>query len=394
MNHKSLKEGFFIKRVSTLEKIKRSSIELFAKNCYHEISVLSIMKKAKISNSAFYKYFNSKKELLDSLVEDILLEFDTALNVKGLTFRSKITRMIEDYIYFVQENILECSVLHEAEYIEEKISMSLKNILKKKLSDVGLDIGDEFFWFFWGSIRFLVVWSELWKLKKIDESVFENLLTFLFKGISPGHYELNDKVFFYKPVKIQMLNDSTKMKLFSSAERLFGTKGYHKTQISEITKTAGVAQGTFYLYFQNKKEILKELVKWTNRNLRKELKEVIEALSDRRDMEIAGYFVFLKFFEKHPWMYRIVREAEFVVPDVGIWYYKKLHDSYLEPLKQAISKKQIVNLNPDDLAVFLMGIGHFMGEDLIVLKKHPEDKFKDSLSKLSRYLFHGIRGGK
>jgi AcrR family transcriptional regulator len=322
------------------------------------------------------------------------LKFDTALNVKGFTLYSKITRLIEDYIYFVQENILECSVLHEAEYIEEKISVSLKNILVKKLLNAGLEISDEFFWFFWGSVRFLAIWSVLWKLKKIDETVFENLLAFLFNGISPAQYELNSKVFFYKPIKIQMLNDSTKMKLLSSAEHLFGNKGYHKTQISEITKSAGVAQGTFYLYFQNKKEILKELVEWTNRNLRKELKEVIKNLSDRRDMEIAGYFVFLKFFEKHPWMYRIVREAEFVVPDVGVWYYRKLHDSYLEPLKQAISKNQIVDLNPDDLAVFLMGIGHFMGEDLIVLKKYPEDKFKDSLSKLSKYLFSGIRGGK
>ena len=44
------------------------------------------------------------------------------------------------------------------------------------------------------------------------------------------------------------------------AARLFGEKGYHSTSISDIIGAAGIARGTFYLYFENKRGIFAELV--------------------------------------------------------------------------------------------------------------------------------------
>jgi AcrR family transcriptional regulator len=44
------------------------------------------------------------------------------------------------------------------------------------------------------------------------------------------------------------------------ARRLFGERGYHRTQISDLIEAAGIARGTFYLYFRNKREIFGELV--------------------------------------------------------------------------------------------------------------------------------------
>ena len=36
----------------------------------------------------------------------------------------------------------------------------------------------------------------------------------------------------------------------------FGKKGYHDTQVSDIIAQAKVARGTFYLYFDGKREII------------------------------------------------------------------------------------------------------------------------------------------
>ena len=44
------------------------------------------------------------------------------------------------------------------------------------------------------------------------------------------------------------------------ARRLFGERGYHRTQISDLIEEAGIARGTFYLYFRNKREIFDELL--------------------------------------------------------------------------------------------------------------------------------------
>jgi coenzyme F420-reducing hydrogenase beta subunit len=47
--------------------------------------------------------------------------------------------------------------------------------------------------------------------------------------------------------------------LLNSAYDLFVKKGINKTVISEITENAGVAKGTFYLYFTDKQDISKKL---------------------------------------------------------------------------------------------------------------------------------------
>lgn len=44
------------------------------------------------------------------------------------------------------------------------------------------------------------------------------------------------------------------------AAALFGQRGYHETSISDIIRAAGIARGTFYLYFENKRAIFAELI--------------------------------------------------------------------------------------------------------------------------------------
>jgi AcrR family transcriptional regulator len=44
------------------------------------------------------------------------------------------------------------------------------------------------------------------------------------------------------------------------AKKLFARKGYHRTNISDIVSQAKIARGTFYLYFENKKELFEELL--------------------------------------------------------------------------------------------------------------------------------------
>jgi AcrR family transcriptional regulator len=53
----------------------------------------------------------------------------------------------------------------------------------------------------------------------------------------------------------------TKEKIIRAAMALFAEKGYHKTNALEIAARAKVATGTFYSYFNNKKEVLIEIVR-------------------------------------------------------------------------------------------------------------------------------------
>jgi AcrR family transcriptional regulator len=53
--------------------------------------------------------------------------------------------------------------------------------------------------------------------------------------------------------------DNKKSRLLYAAKEVFAEKGLEKTTISEIVKRAGMAQGTFYLYFSSKKALIPAL---------------------------------------------------------------------------------------------------------------------------------------
>lgn len=48
--------------------------------------------------------------------------------------------------------------------------------------------------------------------------------------------------------------------VLQAARRVFATHGYHATSISHLIDEAGIARGTFYLYFDSKKAIFDELL--------------------------------------------------------------------------------------------------------------------------------------
>jgi AcrR family transcriptional regulator len=68
------------------------------------------------------------------------------------------------------------------------------------------------------------------------------------------------------------LDPSTRREqILEHAATLFGKKGYHSTSISNIVKSAGIARGTFYLYFKNKRAIFEELLDYLVVQIQKRL---------------------------------------------------------------------------------------------------------------------------
>ncbi|MCD6450647.1 MAG: TetR/AcrR family transcriptional regulator [Thermotogaceae bacterium] len=373
---------------SSRSRIEEAALNLFAKKGIEDVSIAQIVRKARVSNSTFYKYFKGKDYLVKHIFEDGIKKLNESLKVKGFTMESKLTRLIEDYVFFVEENAEMCKVLHEAEFTFAFIPKKIKSVLIKKMKEIGLIVSDELFWYVWGSVRFLTMWRYFWNMN-VSESSGVCLLKFIWNGIDPDVHVLDEAVFNITISPNKAEEDTTKAKILSSAEKLFSEKGFRKTQIYDITRLAGVGLGTFYLYFETKQDVLKELVIRINRMLRHTIKAAISGISDRRDAEIAGYYAFLRFFKVHSGIYRIVREAEFILPEIAMNYYHKLHESYLPPLNASMETGQIIKYPVEDLAVFLMGIGHFMGEDLLFYTKTDEIK---ALKRLSKFIYKGIKG--
>jgi AcrR family transcriptional regulator len=48
--------------------------------------------------------------------------------------------------------------------------------------------------------------------------------------------------------------------ILRAAERLFSTRGYHQTSISDVIEAASISRGTFYLYFDSKEALFLDLL--------------------------------------------------------------------------------------------------------------------------------------
>lgn len=76
-------------------------------------------------------------------------------------------------------------------------------------------------------------------------------------------------------VRITKDPETRKLELIEAAEELFRSNGCEQTSVSDIVKKVGVAQGTFYYYFQSKNDILNAVI---DHYLRDHLEKMVKQL--------------------------------------------------------------------------------------------------------------------
>ncbi len=77
--------------------------------------------------------------------------------------------------------------------------------------------------------------------------------------------------------RVTKSQEERRRELIDAARELFVQKGYEAASVSDIVRRADVAQGTFYLYFASKQEVLAAI--W--RDLLEELFGIIRSLMER-----------------------------------------------------------------------------------------------------------------
>ena len=116
--------------------------------------------------------------------------------------------------------------------------------------------------------------------------------------------------------------------MLESAIKVFSEKGFHNAKVSEIARDAGVADGTIYLYFQNKDDLL---IKAVEDLFERKLLEMEKRISKEK----TGRDKLLKFAEEH---ISIFTEDPKVVRFLGVElrqskeFYNKYPD--FKPLRQ------------------------------------------------------------
>lgn len=160
--------------------------------------------------------------------------------------------------------------------------------------------------------------------------------------------------------------EATRKAILAASERVIGSRGFNDASIGLITREAGVAQGTFYIYFKSKDDVFSELVLEMGRSVRHALSTATENIPDRLEAEKAGLKAFLEFVQAHPDLYRIVQEALFVDPKAYEEYYRTFAEGYRLGLAEAEKAGQISPGDADTRAWALMGMARTLGERAVV----------------------------
>ncbi len=141
---------------------------------------------------------------------------------------------------------------------------------------------------------------------------------------------------------------------------VIGQKGYNRTKIIDIAREANVADGTIYLYFDNKDDLLIKVFDETLEKRLNQLKEQIEPIEDKLERLDKFLLLHTDIYKEHPEELRFFalearQSPEFYnrYPDFSPFSeYKKY---VLELCKDAINSQKVRKLAPEVLANILLG---------------------------------------
>ncbi len=158
-------------------------------------------------------------------------------------------------------------------------------------------------------------------------------------------------------------DQDVRARLLEAAEALFGERTYAEVGVAEICSRAGTSVGSFYLAFDSKRDLFVELIRDINADLRDAMRVALESASPgQRGVERSAFEAFFSVMSKRPQVYHLVREAEFVTPEVFREYYERLARAYSRGVRQAQLAGDVdPNLDPEVVAYVYMGIGYFIG---------------------------------
>lgn len=149
--------------------------------------------------------------------------------------------------------------------------------------------------------------------------------------------------------------------ILSAAVQVFYEKGYHNASISDITSLAGVASGTFYVYFDGKYNLYKYLMLKCSHMIRKHLSKSIKNCKTRREAERVGLKSWIEFILKNQYMYHIIWESMYIDSSIFQDYYITFCEAYMKGLREAEDSGEVLDIDPEVLAYTLMGASNFIG---------------------------------
>ena len=175
----------------------------------------------------------------------------------------------------------------------------------------------------------------------------------------------------------------TRGALLAAARELFSERGYHQTRVDEITAGAGVATGTFYLYFKDKPAIalaLLEAVFEVAQAAIEQFAELGPTIADRRALARVAVRRGLEAYQSNlPLMRLLEEQAPAATPELAEArqaFYRGLSSVLAGMVQELGVSRGVSRERPDLVAEAVIGAVQRMAYGALVV---AEESVTDSL---------------
>ncbi|WP_310531286.1 TetR/AcrR family transcriptional regulator [Novosphingobium sp.] len=187
-------------------------------------------------------------------------------------------------------------------------------------------------------------------------------------------------------------SEATRLEILEAAGKIIGKYGYAGCSIARVTAKAKISHGAFYLHFSSQKDMFNQVLPTLGAEMLKMIADAIVDVRDISELEQRGLEANFAYLTKHPYIYRVLSEAELFAPEAFHAYHDDLAHGYARSLRRSRPN----DLGSDDeyetLATMLIGARTYLlmryGVTNHVIKPLPPGKLEAYL----KFVADGING--
>jgi AcrR family transcriptional regulator len=94
--------------------------------------------------------------------------------------------------------------------------------------------------------------------------------------------------------------------IIAAAALLFSNNGFYETDVEDIARLAGIAKGTIYNYFDDKRDLFMSAVAWGQERLISKIDEATRGMDDPALKLETAMQTYLSFFQRNRHLYRLI----------------------------------------------------------------------------------------
>jgi AcrR family transcriptional regulator len=187
--------------------------------------------------------------------------------------------------------------------------------------------------------------------------------------------------------------ESTRARLIAAAAKVIGKYGYGGCSIARITRRAGVAHGAFYLPFKSQQELFDQILPTLGHVMLDAISHAIRDSTDIVELEQRGLEENFAYLSKHPYMYRVMNEAELYAPNAFKTHMDDMIARYSRSLHRSLLNHQVHDFSSDDLealAAMLMGARAYLLMRFCADKSSIKPLPPEMVDRYIRFVVHGL----